>query len=193
MADEYSILIQQCQKNDRKAQQKLYDTFSGLVFGICRRYFTDYDDAQECFQEIFIAAFTKINQFQQKGSFEGWLRRIAVNTCLNKLRTQTFYVLTDEFVDDKVEEDIFEKDLSDDYSAEELIKLIQQLPERYRTVFNLYVVEEYQHKEIAEMLNITIGTSKSNLSRAKEWLQKNIKKKTLLKDNQPYNCYLSIN
>ncbi len=186
MAEEYSILVKQCQKNDRKSQQKLYDTFSGLVFGICRRYFSDYDDAQECFQEIFIAVFTKINQFQHKGSFEGWLRRIAVNTCLNKLRVQTFFVLTDEFVDDKAEEDFTEEDLTGVHSVEEMVTLIQKMPDRYRTVFNLYVVEGYQHKEIAEMLNITIGTSKSNLSRAKEWLQKNIKKKDII--NIKYNA-----
>lgn len=177
MTEELNIVLQSCLKQDRKAQEKLYNKFSPMIFGVCRRYFSSYDDAQECLQESFIIIFKKLTQFQNKGSFEGWIRRITVNVCVDKLRGKTFFVVTDEIKDESTyEEDYFEED-DTQYQLQEVMELLKIMPERYKAVFNLYIVEEYSHKEIAEMLEISIGTSKSNLSRAKDWLNKNIKKK----------------
>ena len=133
----------------------------------------NYDDACDIMQEGFIKVYGKLDQFAGKGSFEGWIRRIMINTALERYRSKLhLYQLTDHAVnkDDKLYEDVFER-----LSASDLIKLVHELPPRYRMVFNLFAIEGYSHREIAEMMGITTGTSKSNLSRARDILQQKVK------------------
>lgn len=140
------------------------------------RYSNCRDDAQDTFQEGFIKAFQKIHTYQGNGSFEGWLRRLMVNKCMDKFRKKRLTIVTDnpQYFQEYEEE---EEEVESEYSKDELMTLIQKLPDQYRLVFNMYVIENYTHAEIAEALNISVGTSKSNLSRAKAWLRKELKKK----------------
>ena len=164
-------LINDCQKNDRKAQEQLYRMYSSKLFAVCLKYSRNYSEAQDNLQDGFILIFNKISQFSFKGSFEGWIKRVMINHVLQQYRTQTFLSLANENIPDK--EDEIEID-DDHLTLEYLLKIIQELPDRYRLVFNLYVIDGYSHAEIAEMLAINIGTSKSNLSRAKMILKNKI-------------------
>lgn len=144
------------------------------MFGLCLQYADNQDDAADILQEGFIKVFRKLEQFRGKGSFEGWIRRIMINTALERYRSQVrLFAVTDNTVkkDDMVHEEVIER-----LSASDLIRLVQDLPPRYRMVFNLYAIEGYSHKEIGEMMEITVGTSKSNLSRARDILQQKVKK-----------------
>lgn len=166
-------IILKCQKNERKAQADLYREFSGVLYSICLRYADNYDDAQDTFQEGFIKLFEKIHQYQFSGAFEGWAKRLMVNFCLERLRDKTKFLheeLNEEtFLD--VEDEVDFTDLHQ-LTYNQIILEVQQLPPRYREVFNLYVFEEIPHQEISKMLNISVGASKSNLSRAREQLKK---------------------
>lgn len=163
-------LINDCKKNDRKAQEQLYKEYSSKLFSVCLKYSRNYTEAQDNLQEVFLLVYKKINQFGFKGSFEGWLKRITVNYVLQQYRTETKLHLVTE-VADEIEEVEIE---TETVSLEFLLKIIQELPDRYRMVFNLNVIDGFTHQEIAEMLDITIGTSKSNLHRAKAILKKKI-------------------
>lgn len=176
MNEELEILIRDCQKNKRTAQAEVYKRFSSVLFSVCLRYARNYEDAQDFFQDGFILIFNKINQFQFKGSFEGWMRRIMVNLCIEKLRSQNhLFVINEEITgDEEIEAEDFQDENS--YSYEELLSFIRMLPERYGQVFNLYVIDGYSHQQISELLGISIGTSKSNLSRAREKLVQIINK-----------------
>lgn len=138
------------------------------MFGVCLRYASDYDEAQDLLQEAFIKIYTKLKQYKGKGAFEGWIRRIVVNTALERLRSKIF---TEEIGEAVKFEFSHSDDLISNLSTQELMKMVQELSPQYRTVFNLYAIEGYNHKEIAELLNISEGTSKSNLSRARVILQ----------------------
>jgi RNA polymerase sigma factor (sigma-70 family) len=169
--------VRDCQEHNSRAQRELYDMFKSKMFGTCLRYASSYEDAQDVLQEGFIKVFEKINQFGFKGSFEGWVRRIMVNTALEKYRVHYRHVSTDEnIVTDDNEES---NDITADLNARELIGIIQELTPGYRVVFNMYALDGYSHKEISEMLNISEGTSKSNLSRARTILQEKVKKSYL--------------
>ena len=163
-------LIIDCKKNDQNAQAQLYRLFSAKFFGICLKYSSNYTEAQDNLQDGFLIIFNKIDQFSFKGSFEGWAKRIMINNALQKYRGVRFLeiVKDDDFVDEIVE--IEEEAISLDY----LMQIIQELPDRYRLVFNLYILDGYSHKEIAEMLTITTGTTKSNLARARLILKEKI-------------------
>jgi len=163
-------IIQGCQKGDVVAQEQLYRLFAPKLFGVCLKHSRNYSEAEDNLQDGFILLFEKINQFQFKGSFEGWAKRVVINNVLQKYRSQGVFEIVNENIPDVPDIDIDEESVSMDY----LISIIQQLPDRYRLVFNLYVVDDYSHKEIAEMLNITIGTSKSNLARARMILKDKI-------------------
>lgn len=163
-------LINDCKKNDRKAQEQLYQLYASKLFSVCLKYSRNYIEAQDNLQDGFLLIFNKIEQFSFKGSFEGWLKRVMINHVLQQYRTQTFLSLVNENVPDDVEIEMDDEDLSLDF----LLKIIQELPDRYRLVFNLYAMDDYSHAEIAEMLSITIGTSKSNLSRARMILKDKI-------------------
>ncbi len=156
-------LIQRCAKNDRKAQAEVYQLFSGKLFALCLKYSKNYAQAQDNLQDGFITIFNKIGQYNHKGSFEGWMKRIVINTALQKYRTKSMLSLVTEEIPDEVIVEVDEETVSLDY----LLSIIQELPDRYRMVFNLYVLDGYSHKEIAKKLTITEGTSKSNLSRAR--------------------------
>ena len=164
--------IQKCASGDRKAQTALYNQFASKMYGVCMRYSKDATEAEDNLQDGFIRVFTKINQFGFKGSFEGWMRRIMVNTSLEKFRKSNHpYPVEDMIVFENIQSS--EETLSS-ISADDLMKIIQQLPPRYRMVFNLYAIEGYSHLEIAKLMKITEGTSKSNLSRARVILQKKV-------------------
>lgn len=163
-------LINDCKKNDRKAQEQLYKEYSSKLFSVCLKYSRNYTESQDNLQEVFLLIYKKINQFEFKGSFEGWLKRITVNYVLQQYRTETKLHLVTE-VADEIEEVEIE---TETVSLEFLLKIIQELPDRYRMVFNLNVIDGFSHQEIAEMLDITTGTSKSNLHRAKAILKDKI-------------------
>ncbi len=143
------------------------------MFGVCLRYSNCYDDAQDVLQDGFVKVFQKIHQFQFRGAFEGWIRRIMINTAMEKYRNQYHVISINDHLQiaDRPETD----EVTGSLSADELLKLVQQLSPRYRMIFNLYAIEGYSHKEIANMLNISEGTSKSNLSRARSILQGKVK------------------
>jgi RNA polymerase sigma factor (sigma-70 family) len=171
--DQLDNIIKGCLDGDRKSQERLYKMFSSKMFGLCLQYSDNYDDAKDILQEAFIKVFQKLGQFDHRGSFEGWMRRIMINTALEKYRSHLhLYPLTGEEMkkEGPAYEEVFER-----LSANDLIRLVQELPPRYRMVFNLYAIEGYAHKEISEILGITIGTSKSNLARARGILQEKVK------------------
>lgn len=163
-------LIENCKSNDTKAQGELYKLFSSKLFSTCLKYSRSYAEAEDNLQDAFLTIFSKIAQYKNKGSFEGWLKRITVNTVLQRYRNEKVFDIINENITEEVEIDIDEDDVSIDY----LLSIIQELPDRYRLVFNMYVLDGYSHKEIAEMLNINIGTSKSNLARARQILKQTI-------------------
>ena len=163
-------LIENCKIDDTKAQGELYKLFSSKLFSICLKYSRNYAEAEDNLQDAFLIIFAKIDQFKYKGSFEGWLKRITINTVMQKYRKVKVFEIVNDNIADEVVVDIEEEDVSMDF----LLKSIQELPDRYRLVFNLYVLDGYSHKEIADLLNINIGTSKSNLSRARQQLKETI-------------------
>jgi len=169
-------IIEQCQKNDRKAQELLYRRYSNVLFSICLRYSGNYENAQDVFQEGFILIFKKITQYSFSGSFEGWIKRVMVNLNLEKHRQKEIWLTEIEENMPLIDEEDNDPNDFQNVNYQDLIKYVQNLPTQYRQVFNLYVFEEYTHNEIAESLKISPGTSKSNLSRAREILRKELMK-----------------
>ena len=163
-------LIKQCADNDRKAQKEIYQLFAGKLFSICLKYSKNKQEAQDNFQDGFIVIFDKIGQYNFKGSFEGWLKRVMINTVLLKYRKKNVLNIVTEDIPDEVIVDVDDDEISLDF----LLNLINDLPDRYRLVFNLYALDGYSHKEISEMLLIAEGTSKSNLARARAILKQKI-------------------
>lgn len=142
-----------------------------MLFAICLRYSPDYSEAEDNLQDAFITIFKKIEQFEGKGSFEGWMKRVTVNTVLQKYRKQRTYSIVEEAqIEDTVEEEIESEDIPLNF----LLQIVQELPNQYRLVFSMYVLDGYAHKEIAEALGISEGTSKSNLARARTILKNKI-------------------
>lgn len=164
-------IIHDCQNNSIKAQEQLYRLFASKLFAVCLKYSRNYADAEDNLQDGFLLIFKKIDQYRFQGSFEGWAKRVMINNVLQKYRTQGVVALVNENIPD--EEDSMEIE-DDNISMDFLLSIIQELPDRYRMVFNLYVTDGFSHKEIAEMLNITTGTSKSNLARARIILKEKI-------------------
>ncbi|MEL6864698.1 MAG: sigma-70 family RNA polymerase sigma factor [Bacteroidota bacterium] len=166
-------LIQQCIAGSHQYQALLYKVFSPQMFGICLRYASDYHSAEDILQEGFIKVFNNLDRYRGDGSFEGWLKRIFINTAIEYYRKS---IRSYNFADLALahQESLDGKAISN-MATQELLRLIQQLPVGYRTVFNLYVIEGYAHKEISKMLDISEGTSKSQLARARATLQRLIK------------------
>jgi RNA polymerase sigma-70 factor (ECF subfamily) len=162
-------LIEGCLRGDRGAQKALYDRFASKMYGVCLRYAGSAVEAEDMLQEGFIKVYGKMGSFRREGSFEGWVRRIFVNTAIEHYRKKTYL----QPITDHEESTIEGKYLSvlESLAEKDIIALVQQLSPGYRTVFNMYVVEGYTHKQIAEELKISEGTSKSQLSRAKLILQ----------------------
>jgi len=176
------VLIEGCLNNDRRSQEELFKLYYGKMLGVCMRYSNDKDSAEEVLQEGFIKIFEKLERFDYKGSFEGWIRRIMANTAIDHIRkSKKDPILSDNDEDFKLgsENPVVAKEELEfvGIKAEIALDAVRNLSPAYRAVFNLYVMEEYTHKEIAEILNISEGTSKSNLSKAKLNLQKILKEK----------------
>jgi RNA polymerase sigma factor (sigma-70 family) len=167
-------IIKGCAEGKRQAQEDLYQMFAGKMYSVCLRYSRDQDEAKDNLQDGFIKVFSNIRQYKGTGSFEGWVRRIMVNTALQKYRGQyKLYALNDN---EAKAYNIPVENVMEAMGEKELLDIIHELPPRYKLVFNMYAIEGYSHKEIGEMLYITEGTSKSNLSRARDILQDKLKK-----------------
>lgn len=170
--EQVGALIKKCIKEDRKSQKLLYEHFHGKMLAICSRYATDYSEAQDILHEGFIKVFAKLKSFKNEGSFEGWIRRIIVNSAIDFIRAKKKLVFDSEeqsVINNISSEDevLVETEKYNKVRAELIIELIQELSPAYKTVFNLYVMEGYPHKKVAETLGISEGTSKSNLAKAK--------------------------
>lgn len=166
-------LIERCKRNDRIAQKALYERFSSKMFGVCRRYVKTTENTEEVLMMGFCKVFQKIDMYSGEGSFEGWVRRVMVNEALMFLRKNYRFNEHEEITEMPIS--AVEVSIEDDLAARDILKLLEQLPTGYRTVFNLYVIEGYKHKEIADELGISINTSKSQLILAKKRLQDMIK------------------
>ena len=166
-------LIEGCRKGDRRAQKALYETFSRKMMSVCLRYVSDWETARDLLQEGFVKVFTHIDSYTGNGSFEGWIRKIFVNSALEHLRHAD--VLRESTDLDQTAE-VAQTDSSplSDISAAELMQLVQSLPAGFRTIFNLFAIEGYSHKEISERLHITESTSRSQYTRAKQLLQRKV-------------------
>ena len=172
LKENIELYIKKCVENDREAQLKVYQLFSPVLYGLCLKYMRNEDDAKDVFQEAFVIAFQKMGQYKFEGSFEGWIKRIFINKLLETLKKKKKDVLfLDVFDTEIVEEEELELV---PIEHEKLLEYIQELPDQYRMVFNLFIFEKMKHKEIAKLLQITEGTSKSNLNRAKSILKKRI-------------------
>lgn len=167
-------IIAGCKKGNPKHQEELYKRFAGKMMAVCKRYVRTDFEAEDVFQDAFLKVFMSLNSFSNAVPFEAWLRRIVVNTAINhyhKTKKERFFNSTS---DENLPEIAIDDDYIDVLSAEEISKMIQLLPDGYRLVFNLYVVEGYTHQEISEILNISPGTSKSQLFKAKQILKSKI-------------------
>lgn len=176
---EESEIIKGCVRNDRLSQKALYERFYGKMMAVCVRYAKDRDEAGDMLHEGFMKVFDNIKNFGYKGSFEGWVRRIMVNCCIDHLRkNKQQYLIVNTVIAESAArtsgDDMPDEELADLISKEEVMSAVQALSPAYRTIFNLYVIEEYTHREISEMLDISEGTSKSNLAKAKFNLKKNL-------------------
>ena len=176
MTDNVRDIIAGCIAGNRSCQSDLYNLFSPKMMIVCLRYSKNLEEAEEILQDGFIRVFKFINQFKSEGSFEGWVRKIMVNCALQKLRNQInlrpLISLNTETHDEACEDAIIET-----ISGREMMQLVQALSPAYRMVFNLYHFEGYKHREIAELLNVEEGTSKSNLAQAKRILRNAVEKK----------------
>jgi RNA polymerase sigma factor (sigma-70 family) len=173
LAEKLEILLKGCREGKPKSQEALYRQFAAAMYGICLQYASSEEDAQDIMQEGFVKVFRKLDQVNNPSAFPGWIRRVMINTALEKYRSQVILQRMDdvrEEADEAMDDGIF-----DNLTCQELVKLVQTLSPRYRMVFNLYAIEGYNHQEISEELGISVGTSKSNLSRARTILQEKIK------------------
>lgn len=168
-------IIDNCKKGNPDAQKLLYDTFKDQMYAVCLRYVKNHQDAEDVFIEGFFKVLTKIENFKGDGSFEGWVRRVMVNESLMFLRKKTNLHMTVEIPEKDIADEILPED--DQISAEDILKILDELPLGYRTVFNLYVFEDFKHREIADMLGISINTSKSQLILAKKRVHEILKQK----------------
>ena len=164
-------LINGCKNGDRKAQRELYESYSTAIYGCCLKYAPNKQEAQDILQDSFITIFENVHQFEYKGSFEGWCKRIAINTALQRYRGASVYAIEDNSA--IVAQEI-EIDNAQEIGMEEMLAMVQQLPDRYRMVFSLYALDGHSHKEIAGLMSISEGTSKSQLFKARKLLQSQV-------------------
>lgn len=165
-------LIKECKKGKSAAQREVYDKYSSLMLSVCFRYVKDRMEAEHVMVGGMVKVFKNVHQFKEEGSFEGWIRRIMVNESLMYLRKNKNMALNMDI--DSVKEEPNYEAIAESVGTDELMAMIMELPVGYRTVFNLYAIEGYKHDEIAEMLGISSGTSKSQLNRARKQLQKQL-------------------
>ena len=173
-------LIKACIKNDSKAQRLLYEKYDARFFAVCKRYFTDVQQAEDALVKGFLKIFQNLINYSFEGSFEGWMRRIMINECLMELRKNKIFHLN---VDDYSATISSNQEASQQIEEDDIMKLLTYLPDGCRLVFTLFVIEGYKHKEIAENLGITEGTSKSQLNLAKTKLKEMLSKNDNLKSN----------
>ena len=166
-------LIEGCKRGDRKAQKELYEMYSRKMMGVCLRYIGDRETARDLLQDGFIKVFTSIDSYSGNGSFEGWIRKIFVNCALEYLRKSDVLREAVGF-DLSIDQIGFDDLIISEISASELLKLVQDLPNSLRAVFNLFAIEGYSHKEVAKMMDISESTSRSQYVRAKQLLQSRI-------------------
>jgi RNA polymerase sigma-70 factor (ECF subfamily) len=169
LADNLQDIIKGCVAGKIKYQELLYKQYAKKLFGVCLLYTKDYTAAEDILQDGFIKIYNNIGQFQEKGSFEGWMRKIMVHTALERFRKRTFLYPVEDLED--YAEDYTYDDITSNISAQDLLKLVHELPPQYQMVFNLYAIEGYAHEEVSQIMGISTGTSKSNLSRARKILQ----------------------
>lgn len=164
-------LITNCQNGDKRSQYLLVEKYSGMLMTVCRRYARDNAMAQDLLQETFILIFSNIKKYKAKGSFEGWMRRIAINSSLQWIGRSYFIKesFDTEFIGDEIE-GTYDPRIFSQLAEEEIIQIIQTLPTGYRTILNLYIFDGFSHKEISESLKISINTSRSQLMRARNKL-----------------------
>jgi RNA polymerase sigma factor (sigma-70 family) len=178
-------IIEGCARHERKSQQELYDKYSRFLFGVCLRYSTDKAEAEDILQDSFLKIFFNIKDFSGTGSFIGWLRKVAVNTAIthyHKNLKYRYHIDIEEYMSVETGVMSFEEDF---FTSDELFRVLNDLPAGYRMVFNLYAVEGYKHKEIAEILGIDTNTSKSQYSRAKAAIRDKLEKLGKLKSKYP--------
>ncbi len=169
-------LIEKCKKGSARYQKVLYDRYACKIYPICYRYAKNEEDAKDILQETFIRVFNKLETFQDKGSFEGWIKRIAVNVAIRHYQNEIKKI--DQHDIERVPELHTDASVLSDLNAEEILRTISELPNGYRIVFNMYALEGYSHKEIAETLNISEGASRSQLTRARQALMEILQPKT---------------
>ncbi len=180
-------IIEGCVRQDRRSQQVLYDKYSRYLLGVCMRYSTDKEEAEDILQESLLKIYFNISDYSGTGSFTGWLRKVAVNTAIthyHKNLKHRYHIDIDEYVSVETGVTSFEEDF---FTSDELYKVLNELPTGYRMVFNLYAVEGYKHKEIAEMLSIDTNTSKSQYSRAKAVIRGKLEKLRALRKSYKGN------
>ncbi len=170
MIDNIDNIIKGCIEGKNASREMLYKHYSGKMWGLCLRYARDRDEAKDILQDGFIKVFEKISQYAGRGHFEGWMRRIFINIALGEFRRHRNLSIDQVIIN---ENEAFEN-IEGEISATELLDIIQELPPQYKMVFNLYAIEGYTHKEIGDLLGISDGTSKSNLSRARDILQRKV-------------------
>ena len=173
MAEKLDILLKDCKRGKAQSQEALYRRFASAMYGLCLQYANNEEDAQDIMQEGFIKVFAKLDQVKNPAALPGWIRRVMINTALERYRSQVVLQRVDEVREEHHAES--GNDALDSLGCDELVALIQTLSPRYRMVFNLYAIEGYSHQEISDELGISIGTSKSNLSRARTILQEKVK------------------
>jgi RNA polymerase sigma-70 factor (ECF subfamily) len=176
-------LIKKCASGNSLAQKTFYEKFAGKMMGICLRYTKDYEEAQDVMQDAFIKIFGKLADYEKKGSLEGWVRRIVVNTALDSYRKNKKHQknVDVDSVDYLLEDKTF---IIEELNADDLLAVIKTIPAGYQMVFNLFAIEGYSHKEIAEQLNITESTSKSQYSRARKLLRDLLVKKNIVEEGE---------
>jgi RNA polymerase sigma-70 factor (ECF subfamily) len=166
-------LIKACSNGDHNAFNEIYNKYSGIMYSICLRYMNSHNDAQDALQEGFIKVYNKISSYSFSGSFEGWMKRIFINTSIELIRKKKYHQDIDYLKESEIK--MTSKIEIGSMDAKKMIDLIQKLPQGYRTVFNMYVIDGYSHKEISEVLSISESTSKSQLFKARKQLQIKLK------------------
>ena len=169
--NELTIILNGCRARQQSSQYKLYGLFYNYAMTVARRYVISTHDSEEVVNDSFFKVFNKIEQYSNESSFKAWLRRIVVNTSIDHIRAKKRQPQIND-IEGYVFETEIETDIITAMTKAELLELVHQLPPAYRTVFNLYIVDEYNHEEIANLLGISVGTSKSNLARARQYLKK---------------------
>ena len=181
-------IIKDCSKGKSKAQELLYREYAPKMLGVCLRYSNCRSEAEDTLQDGFIKVFQSIKTYQFKGSFEGWIRRIMVNTALEKFRKSKNMQVVDEVRESDTDSVTEETTQRADIPLDDLLKMIQSLPDRYQMVFSLYVLDGYNHNEIAEIMEISTGTSKSNLARGRAILKRKVNEYLNNKENKLKIC-----